>query len=87
MRGLIGLDGTATVVLLAVVVLVAVAVLSPPGRRAWTAGLAAVGRWPGHIRSELRGAAPLERDPVSDTTPDIPPVTRGLPITERPDRG
>ncbi|MET0189162.1 MAG: hypothetical protein ABW212_09205 [Pseudonocardia sediminis] len=87
MPGLFGLDGTSTVVLLAVVVLVVVAALSRPGRRAAAAGIAAVGRWPGLIRSELRGAAPLERDAVTDTTPDIPPVTRGLPIVERPDRG
>lgn len=88
MPGLFGLGGTATAALLAVVVLGAVVVLvSPPARRAWTAGAAAVGRWPGLIRAELRGAAPLQQDPVADTTPDIPPVTRGLPITERPDRG
>lgn len=85
MPGLFGLDGTSTVVLSAVVALVALAVLSRPGRRAGAAGIAAVGRWPGLIRSELRGAAPLERDTVTDTTPDIPPVTRGLPIVERPD--
>lgn len=89
MPGLFGLGGTATVVaLLAVVALGVVAVvLSPPARRAATAGIGAVGRWPGLIRAELRGAAPLQRDPVGDTTPDITPVTRGLPIVQRPDRG
>jgi hypothetical protein len=50
------------------------------------------------IRAEMRGAAPLavdggieapERDArpaVGETTPDIPVVTRGLPVVERPDR-
>ena len=86
MPGLFGLDGTSTVVLSAVVALVALAVLSRPGRRAGAAGIAAVGRWPGLIRSELRGAAPRERAPgtVTDTTPAIPPVTRGRPSVARP---
>lgn len=86
MPGLFGPDGTSTVVLMAVLVLVAAVALSRSARRAGAAGMAAVGRWPGLIRSELRGAAPLERDTVADTTPDIPPVTRGLPVVERPDR-
>ena len=87
MPGLFGLDGTSTVVLSAVVALVALAVLSRPGRGAGGGGIAAVGGGRGRIRAARRGAPPLERDTVTvtDTTPDIPPVTRGLPIVERPD--
>lgn len=91
MPGLFGLGTAATVGLLGVVVLAVLAVASPPGRRAAAAGLGAVGRWPALIRAELRGAAPLQRDQAEelgeDTTPDIPPVTRGLPTAERPGPG
>lgn len=84
MPGLFGLGGTATAVLLAVAVPGAVvALVSPPARRAWTAGIAAVGRWPGLIRAELPGRRAAAAGPVGETTPDIPPVTRGLPIIER----
>lgn len=112
MTGLFGLGAVGTVVLLGAVVLLIAAVASPPGRRATAAGFGAVGRWPALIRSELRGAAPLQRDPSEDadngadtadgaegaggagaaddatsrTRPDIPPVTRGLPVVDRPDR-
>jgi hypothetical protein len=79
--------GPGGVVPLAVaLLLIVVALLSPPGRRATRAVLSSVGRWPGLIRSELRGDAPL--DPADraerrdDTTPDIPPVPdRPLPST------
>lgn len=104
MTGLFGLGAVGTVVLIGAAVLLVAAVASPPGRRAAAAGFGAVGRWPALIRSELRGAAPLQRDPAeggadaadaadtadtdhatSRTMPDIPPVTRGLPVVDRPD--
>ena len=88
--------GTGGVVLLAVaLLLVAVVLISPAGRRAASAAIGSVGRWPGLIRSELRGHAPLD-DSVrrDDTTPEIPavreeeppPRTRAFPQVERPDR-
>ena len=86
--------GTGGVVFLAVaLLLVVVALLSPAGRRATVAALGSVVRWPGLIRSELRGDAPLgdggRRD---DTTPEMPavrddpPPTRAFPQVGRPER-
>ncbi|OLL84206.1 MULTISPECIES: hypothetical protein [unclassified Pseudonocardia] len=89
-------SGTGGVTALAVaLLLVVVALLSPPGRRAAHAVFSSVGRWPGLIRSELRGDAPLEAgeqaDRRDDTTPDIPavraepPATRTFPQVGRPE--
>ncbi|ANY06056.1 hypothetical protein [Pseudonocardia sp. HH130630-07] len=90
------------VVLLLVVLLAAGVLLSPPGRRMVGAVGRSVWRWPGLIRSELRGDAPLDAATPDggetpqdrhDTTPEIPvvrdeplPQTRGLPQLGRPTR-
>lgn len=100
MPGLFGMGGPATVSLAVVVLLVVVVLATSAGRDAVTALAGQVARWPGMIRAELHGAAPLGVDVVADdgtscararpsagdTTPDIPVVTRGLPAVERPDR-
>ncbi|MBP2370905.1 hypothetical protein [Pseudonocardia parietis] len=87
--------GTGGVVLLAVVLLLAAVVLvSPAGRRAATSVLGSVVRWPGLIRSELRGDAPLgDADRRDETTPEIPvvrdeplPPTRTFPQLRLPER-
>jgi hypothetical protein len=87
-----------TVVVAALLVVLVLA--RPAGRGALAALAGQVARWPGMIRAEMRGAAPLGVDgsdgPVDgtdprrrpgDTTPDIPVVTRGFPVVQRPDRG
>lgn len=96
MPGLFGMGGPATVALAVVALLVVLVLARPAGRGAVTALAGQVARWPGMIRAELRGAAPLgvdggadgadARPSAGDTTPDIPVVTRGLPVVERPDR-
>jgi hypothetical protein len=96
--GLFGMGMPATVAMAVVALLVVLVVALPAGRGAVAVIAGHVVRWPGMIRAEMRGAAPLavdggieapERDArpaVGETTPDIPVVTRGLPVVERPDR-
>lgn len=96
MPGLFGMGGPATVALAVVVLLVALVLALPAGRGAVRALACQIARWPGMIRAELRGAAPLgvdggvdagrPRPSTGDTTPDIPVVTRSFPVVERPDR-
>lgn len=100
MPGLFGMGGPATAALAVVALSVVVVVARPAGRDAVAALAGQVARWPGMIRAELRGAAPLgvedtvdgavdgagAQPSTGDTTPDIPVVTRGLPLVERPDR-
>lgn len=87
--------GHGGVVLTVALLLVVVALVSPPGRRAAQAAIGSVGRWPGLIRSELRGDAPLDADErrLDSTTPEIPvvddpplPPTRSLPQVGRRER-
>lgn len=102
MPGLFGMGGPTTVTVSVVALLVVLVLARPSGRTAVTALAGQVARWPGLIRAELRGAAPLRVDgadgtdagpSTGDTTPDIPVVTRdipamtrGFPVVERPDR-
>lgn len=80
-------SSSGVVTLTLVLIAVAAVAVSPAGRRAASAAMGSVGRWPALIRSELRGNAPLSADERrSDTTPDIPavpdeplPPTRGFP--------
>lgn len=100
MPGLFGMGGPATVTVVVAALLVMLVLALPAGRGAVVALAVQVARWPGMIRAEMRGAAPLgvdggtdgrvdvpgARRSTGDTTPDIPAVTRGLPVVERPDR-
>ncbi|TCK26598.1 hypothetical protein [Pseudonocardia endophytica] len=112
MPGLFGMGVPATVAMTVVALLVVLVVALPAGRDAVAVIAGQMARWPGRIRAELRGAAPLGVDGVGpgadtevldavgapgagvrpvrrnvgETTPDIPVVTRGLPVVERPDR-
>ena len=95
MPGLFGMGGPATIALAAVALFGVVVLALPSGRGAVAAFAGQVARWPGMVRAELRGAAPLgvdvgvddleARSSTGDTTPDIPVVTKGLPVVERPD--
>ncbi|MEQ3551638.1 hypothetical protein WIS52_14275 [Pseudonocardia nematodicida] len=73
---------TAVAVALLLVVLLAV----PAGRRGLRAVFAAVGRWPAHIRSELRGQAPLGAgDARTGAAPDTTTPDTTTPDTTTPE--
>lgn len=93
MPGLFAMGGPATVAVVVAALLVVLVIALPSGRGAVVALVRQAALWPGLIRAELRGAAPLRvdgaepgRPSMGDTTPDIPAITRGLPVVDRPDR-
>jgi len=77
-----GADGL--VFLALVLVLLAVVLMLPAGRRAGAAALRSLRRLPGLIWAELRGAPPLGPEPRrDDTTPEIPVVDGDRPPPTR----